>query len=91
MLDISQKSPSENEIKYTAISPTNAFENPNDSTIFYRSYSSNYNSNNGYGLVNAGLAVSKAAGNSPYEDVPILGGNNWGADMIKSPTVGNKG
>ncbi|MFM6000328.1 MAG: S8 family peptidase [Dolichospermum sp.] len=91
MLDISQKSPSENEIKYTAISPTNAFENPNDSTIFYRSYSSNYNSNNGYGLVNAGLAVSKAAGNSPYEDVPSLGGNNWGADMIKAPTVWNKG
>ncbi|MFM6282140.1 MAG: S8 family peptidase, partial [Dolichospermum sp.] len=83
--------PSENEIKYTAISPTNAFENPNDSTIFYRSYSSNYNSNNGYGLVNAGLAVSKAAGNSPYEDVPSLGGNNWGADMIKAPTVWNKG
>ncbi|MDB9521854.1 S8 family peptidase [Dolichospermum circinale CS-1225] len=90
--DISQKLLSENEIKYTAISQTNAFENPTDSTIFgSRSYSSNYNSNNGYGLVNAGLAVSKAAGDGPYEDVPNLGGNNWSADMIKAPTVWNKG
>jgi subtilisin family serine protease len=41
--------------------------------------------------VNAGLAVSKAAGDGPYEDVPDLGGNNWGADMINAPTAWNKG
>lgn len=104
--DISQKFLSENEIKneikYTAICQTNAFENPTTNIMGWRNHSSsspdqlvvtnsNYNSNNGYGLVNAGLAVSKAAGDGPYEDVPDLGGNNWGADLINAPTVWNKG
>jgi subtilisin family serine protease len=47
--------------------------------------SNNYNSNNGYGLVNAGLSVSQAAGQNPYSDVADLGGNNWGLDMINAP------
>ena len=102
--DISQEFLSENAIKYTAICQTNAFENPadNDNITGWGNHSSsspdqlvvtnsNYNSNNGYGLVNAGLAVSKAAGDGPYEDVPNLGGNNWGADLIKAPTVWNNG
>ncbi|MDB9487329.1 S8 family peptidase [Dolichospermum circinale CS-537/01] len=102
--DISQKLLSENPTKYTAISPPNTFENPadNDNITGWGNHSSsspdqlvvtnsNYNSNNGYGLVNAGLAVSKAAGDGPYEDVPNLGGNNWGADMINAPTVWNNG
>jgi subtilisin len=100
--DISQEFLSENEIKYTAICQTNAFENPTTNIMGWRNHSSfspdqlvvtnsNYNSNNGYGLVNAGLAVSKAAGDGPYEDVPDLGGNNWGADMINAPTAWNKG
>ncbi|BAY38319.1 peptidase S8/S53 [Nostoc sp. NIES-2111] len=49
--------------------------------------SSTYNSNNGYGLVNAGLSVSQAAGQNPYSDVANLGGNNWGLDMINAPEV----
>ena len=102
--DISQKLLSENPTKYTPISPPNTFENPadNDHITGWGNHSSsspdqlvvtnsNYNSNNGYGLVNAGLAVSKAAGDGPYEDVPDLGGNNWGADMINAPTVWNNG
>lgn len=52
---------------------------------------SNYNSSNGYGLVNAGTAVSQAAGENPYPDAPKLGGNNWGADMINAPTVWQQG
>lgn len=105
--DISQEFLSENEIKYTAICQTNAFENPTTNIMGWRNHSSsspdqletnspvvtnsNYNSNNGYGLVNAGLAVSKATGDGPYEDVPDLGGNNWGADMINAPTAWNNG
>lgn len=102
--DISQKLLSENPTKYTAISPPNTFENPadHDHITGWGNHSSsspdqlvvtnsNYNSNNGYGLVNAGLAVSKAAGDGPYEDVPDLGGNNWGADLINAPTVWNNG
>ncbi|BCL34267.1 S8 family peptidase [Nostoc sp. MS1] len=48
---------------------------------------STYNSSNGYGLINAATAVSEAAGQSPYSDVPALGGNSWGLDMIKAPEV----
>ncbi|NES99516.1 MAG: S8 family serine peptidase [Sphaerospermopsis sp. SIO1G1] len=50
-----------------------------------------YNSNNGYGLVNAGKAVSEAAGETPFLDTAPLGGNNWGADMIKAPTAWQNG
>ncbi|QLE56573.1 S8 family peptidase [Nostoc sp. TCL26-01] len=46
---------------------------------------SSYNSTNGYGLINAGAAVSQAAGQSPYNDVPNLGGTNWGLDAINAP------
>ncbi|MEH2005175.1 S8 family peptidase [Nostoc sp.] len=45
----------------------------------------NYNSTNGYGLINAAAAVARAAGQNTFADVPNLGGNNWGADLIKAP------
>ena len=106
-LDISQNLLSSKEINYTAISQANSLQNPTDNSINWGKNStssqyqiernafiadnSNYNSNNGYGLVNAGLAVSKAAGVSPYTDAPKLGGNNWGADLIKAPTAWNNG
>ncbi|MHC5613853.1 MAG: S8 family peptidase [Nostoc sp.] len=45
----------------------------------------NYNSTNGYGLINAAAAVARAAGQNTFADVPALGGNNWGADLIKAP------
>ena len=105
--DIYQNIPSQKEINYTAISQTNPLQSPTDNTISWGRNSassqyqpqtntpiasnSSYNSNNGYGLVNAGLAVSKAAGVSPYADAPNLGGNNWGADLIKAPTAWNNG
>jgi subtilisin family serine protease len=105
--DIPQNLPSQKEINYTTISQTNALQNPTDSITNWGNHStssqynpattesvvsnSSYNSNNGYGLVNAGLAVSKAAGVSPYADSPNLGGNNWGADLIKAPTAWNNG
>ncbi|MBE9250864.1 S8 family serine peptidase [Dolichospermum sp. LEGE 00240] len=106
-LDIYQNISSQQEINYTGISQTNPLENPTDNSISWGNHSNSsqhnleanspiasntsYNSNNGYGLVNAGLAVSKAAGVSPYTDAPNLGGNNWGADLIKAPTAWNNG
>lgn len=41
----------------------------------------------GYGLVNAAKAVAWAAGQHPLalKDVPDLGRNNWGNDMVKAP------
>ena len=47
----------------------------------------NYNSNNGYGLINGAAAVARATGQNTFTDVPNLGGNNWGADLVKAPEV----
>ncbi|MBD2609370.1 S8 family serine peptidase [Scytonema hofmannii FACHB-248] len=53
--------------------------------------SENYNYTDGYGLINAADAVSKAAGQKTFADVPNLGGNNWGADLVKAPEAWAKG
>ncbi|MFN6479540.1 S8 family peptidase [Nostoc sp. DedQUE07] len=47
----------------------------------------NYNSTNGYGLINGAAAVARAIGQNTFADVPDLGGNNWGADIVKAPEV----
>jgi subtilisin len=54
-------------------------------------YNENYNYTDGYGLINAADAVSKAAGKNTFADVPNLGGNNWGADLVKAPETWAKG
>ncbi|MEH2196379.1 MAG: S8 family peptidase [Nostoc sp.] len=46
-----------------------------------------YNSTNGYGLINAAAAVAKATNQNTFADVANLGGNNWGADLVKAPEV----
>ncbi|BAZ26994.1 peptidase S8/S53 [Kalymmatonema gypsitolerans NIES-4073] len=46
-----------------------------------------YDFSSGYGLINTAAAVGKAVGQSPFADVPDLGGNNWGADLVKAPEV----
>ncbi|MBE9006936.1 S8 family serine peptidase [Fortiea sp. LEGE XX443] len=51
----------------------------------------NYNSTNGYGLINGASAVARAVNKSTFADVPNLGGNNWGADLVKAPEVWAKG
>ncbi|KAB8333417.1 S8 family serine peptidase [Scytonema tolypothrichoides VB-61278] len=50
-----------------------------------------YSFTSGYGLINAAAAVAKAAGQSAFADVPNLGGNNWGADLVKAPEAWAKG
>jgi subtilisin family serine protease len=51
-----------------------------------------FNSTYGYGLVNAAAAVARAIGQtSPFPDVPNLGGNNWGNDMVNAPEVWAQG
>jgi hypothetical protein len=51
-----------------------------------------YNINYGYGLVNAAAAVAGALEqSSPFAEVPNLGGNNWGNDMINAPEVWTQG
>ncbi|NMG22921.1 S8 family serine peptidase [Brasilonema bromeliae] len=50
-----------------------------------------YSFTSGYGLINAAAAVAKAAGQTTFADVPKLGGNNWGADLVKAPEAWAKG
>ncbi|MGH8001961.1 MAG: S8 family serine peptidase [Brasilonema sp.] len=50
-----------------------------------------YDFTSGYGLIDAAAAVGKAAGEETFSDVPDLGGNNWGADLVKAPEVWAKG
>jgi subtilisin len=51
----------------------------------------NYNSTNGYGLINGAAAVAKATNQNTFADVRDLGGNNWGADLVKAPEVWAQG
>ncbi|MEH2072317.1 MAG: S8 family serine peptidase, partial [Nostoc sp.] len=50
-----------------------------------------YNSTDGYGLINAAAAVAKTLGQTTFANVPDLGGDNWGADLVKAPEVWAKG
>ncbi|MEG4517129.1 MULTISPECIES: S8 family serine peptidase [unclassified Microcoleus] len=50
-----------------------------------------FNSRFGFGLVNAAAAVAKAQGTAPFPDVPDLGGDEWGRDLIKAPEVWAQG
>ncbi|WP_448379615.1 S8 family serine peptidase [Gloeomargarita sp.] len=51
-----------------------------------------FNATYGYGLVNAAAAVARAIGQtSPFPDVPNLGGNNWGNDLVNAPEVWARG
>lgn len=50
-----------------------------------------YSTTSGYGLVNAAAAVAKSVGQNTFADVPNLGGNNWGADLVNAPEAWAKG
>ncbi|MEG4859252.1 S8 family serine peptidase [Microcoleus sp. K1-B6] len=53
--------------------------------------SGTFNSNYGYGLVNANAAVSTTLNSSnPFPDVPGLGGTNGALDVINAPEVWNQ-
>ena len=50
-----------------------------------------FNSNYGYGFVNANAAVSSTLNRSnPFPDLPDLGGTNWALDAINVPEVWNQ-
>ncbi|MDJ0509055.1 MAG: S8 family serine peptidase [Crocosphaera sp.] len=50
-----------------------------------------YSIKSGYGLINAAAAVAEAINQEPFADVPDLGGDSWGADLVKAPEVWNAG
>jgi subtilisin family serine protease len=49
-----------------------------------------YNTNYGYGLVNANAAVSSTLNRSLFPALPDLGGNNWALDVLNAPEVWNQ-
>ncbi|MEH2204361.1 MAG: S8 family peptidase [Nostoc sp.] len=70
----------------------NSDESENSNNATTNTFSTqNYNSTNGYGLINGAAAVARAIGQNTFADVPDLGGNNWGADMVKAPEVWAQG
>ncbi|HLO50879.1 MAG TPA: S8 family serine peptidase [Kamptonema sp.] len=46
-----------------------------------------YDTSFGYGLINAAAAVAQSIGKVPFPDVPDLGGDEWGRDLINAPEV----
>ena len=50
-----------------------------------------FDSRFGFGLVNAAAAVAKARNSPTFPDVPDLGGEEWGRDLIKAPEVWAQG
>ena len=50
-----------------------------------------FNSTYGYGLVNAAAAVARAINQPTFANVPNLGGNNWGNDMVNAPEAWARG
>lgn len=50
-----------------------------------------FDSRFGYGLVDASAAVSQSVGAPEFPEVPDLGGNDWGRDLINAPEVWTRG
>lgn len=50
-----------------------------------------FNSNYGYGEVNAAAAVAQAIGQTAFSPVPNLGNTAWGADLVNAPEVWARG
>jgi subtilisin family serine protease len=50
-----------------------------------------FKSTDGYGLIDAGVAVAKAIGQSAFANVAQLGGNNWGDDLVNAPEAWARG
>ncbi|MFZ1024595.1 MAG: S8 family serine peptidase [Limnoraphis robusta] len=50
-----------------------------------------YDSRFGYGLVDASAAVSQSIGVPEFPEIPDLGGNDWGRDLIDAPEVWTQG
>jgi subtilisin family serine protease len=104
--DISHNLFPHNGLNFTPISSVDTFSTQNDRRFSFSGRSSfyptsdiaatsartaNYNFTSGYGLINSAAAVARAAGENTFADVPNLGGNNWGADLVKAPAAWAQG
>jgi subtilisin len=63
-------------------------------TIDFRVYpasSSEFSFFYGSGLVDAGAAVARAVGSPAFRTNTLLGGNDWGRDLVQAPAVWDQG
>ncbi|MDH6089600.1 S8 family peptidase [Umezakia ovalisporum] len=96
----------QDNLNFTGICLQDAFARENNCTFSFNGNSSfnlasdvttmsarsaNYSSNSGYGLINAAGAVARAGNQNTFADVPGVGGNNWGADLVKAPSAWAQG
>ncbi|MGK7922549.1 MAG: S8 family serine peptidase [Trichodesmium sp.] len=65
--------------------------NINESSQIASSLNPTFNNMFGYGLVDASAAVAFAIGATPFPEVPDIGGNQWGLDLVKAPEVWHQG
>ncbi|MEA5582082.1 S8 family peptidase [Nodularia harveyana UHCC-0300] len=77
----------QHDYSFTSRSSWNSASNVSATSV----RTANFNSTSGYGLINAAAAVARAAGLNSFGDVPSLGGNNWGADLVKAPAAWAQG
>ena len=102
--DISHNLFPHNGLNINAISAVDTFQIQNEYNLSGRSsfnsasnttatavQTANFNFSSGYGLVNAAAAVARAAGENTFGNVPRLGGNNWGADLVNAPAAWARG
>lgn len=87
------------QIKFLGLQPGNYYvgvtlksRDTNYNLALATTPASGFNSDYGYGLVNAAAAVSSASGvGIAYSDRTALAGNDWGRQLIHAPEVWNQG
>ena len=76
-------------LNITTLSSENTFS-LQDNTNLQSINRSSYNYKDGYGLIDTKDSLETITGEE-IDEVPDLGGNNWGADLINAPEAWNKG
>lgn len=97
----SQNSFADERLNVTPFSSVDALQTTDNYSLSFSGRSSSaatsdvtttsYSTTSGYGLVNAAAAVARSIGQNTFADVPDLGGNDWGSDMLKAPEVWARG
>ncbi|MGB3512653.1 MAG: S8 family serine peptidase [Microcoleaceae cyanobacterium] len=68
-----------------------ALPNINEFPQIASSINPDFNTTFGYGLVDASAAVARGIGVAPFPEVPDVGGQQWGLDLVKAPEVWDRG
>ncbi len=81
-------------VRYLLRASTTSPKETGNYTIRYRVYKSpsqTFNFFYGAGLVDAAAAVASAVGQSPFANGSVLGGDDWGRDLVNAPAAWAQG